>query len=507
MAVRWRWAGLPIALGLFVLAALWNLDGPPMWWDEGWTLSVARTIVERGVYARLLDGNLAPHGLEAAVPFTEMVALSFRLFGIGIWQGRLPSVLCAALALGALWAVARRAFDTRTAWGALAAALLLAPHPQLHALVQGRQVLAELPMLAALLGGIVCADAAGRGRWWAAVPATALWMLALALKAQTQPFLAAGLATGVLMALLLRRWRYAVVLAGSGVVAMLLLRPFAALLGQLSNQQFQAGSVSGLIEIIALVTESGNRRFALVIWAAFGLLTTLGLLYCAWKLLREWRAADRDPDRLALRALLLGVAGSWMAWFVALSVGAPRYMFPPVFLGAVFTSKLLSDLTGGFDARLTLRRLTAPLRERNAWRACAAAWLAIVLLAAAVPLTALSVYRYYLVYDDRAAFAVATFFNTSTPAHTRIETYESELHFLLDRPYHYPPDQVHVELNRRSLLGRATAIDYDPLASDPDYLVVGVFARGNDLYAPAIAAGHFRLLQQIGEYEIYERVR
>jgi hypothetical protein len=481
-----------------------------MWWDEGWTLSVARVVAERGVYARLLDGNLAPNGLEAAIPFTELVALSFRLFGVGLWQGRLPGVLCATVALALLWLVARRAYGARVAWGALLASLLVAPHPQLHPLVQGRQVLAELPMLAALLGAVLGADAAGRGRWWALAPACALWLLALALKAQTLPFLAAGLAAGILVALILRRWRYAAVLTASGGAALLLLRPFTILLGQLSNQPFRVAPLVGLVEVLALVTEGGNRRFALMIWAAFGLAATLGLLYGAWRLIGALRRPAREADTAdtnVLRALLLGLAASWMAWFIALSVGVPRYMFPPVFLGAVFTAKLLHDLTGGFDAAQTLRRLTAPLHQKGAWRACGAAWLAIALLATAVPLTALSVLRYYVGYDDRSAFAVASFFNTQTPAATRVETYESELHFLLDRRYHYPPDQVHVELNRRSLLGHTTAIDYDALASDPDYLVVGVFARGNSLYQPAIASGSFRLLQTTGDYEIYERVR
>jgi hypothetical protein len=50
-------------------------------------------------------------------------------------------------------------------------------------------------------------------------------------------------------------------------------------------------------------------------------------------------------------------------------------------------------------------------------------------------------------------------------------------------------------------------IDYDPLAADPDYLVVGYYGRLWDLYDPAIESGAFRLLQEYGTYRIYERVR
>jgi len=169
---------------------------------------------------------------------------------------------------------------------------------------------------------------------------------------------------------------------------------------------------------------------------------------------------------------------------------------------------LLHDLTGGFDLRATLGRLAAPLRRpRRLRRESAGAWLAALLVAMALPLTALSYQRYYLTYDDHAAERVAALLNERVGPDELIETYESELHFFLDRPYHYPPDQVHVELNRRSLLRQHVAIDYDPLAADPDYLVVGQFARGNGLYEPVLASGAFELMLRDGSYEVYRRVR
>jgi hypothetical protein len=88
-----------------------------------------------------------------------------------------------------------------------------------------------------------------------------------------------------------------------------------------------------------------------------------------------------------------------------------------------------------------------------------------------------------------------------------IETYDSELFFLLERPYHYPPDQIHVELNRRTFLNQHVSIDYDPLAADPDYLVAGPHSKLWKLYDDAVQSGSFRLVQAYGRYDIYERVR
>ena len=99
------------------------------------------------------------------------------------------------------------------------------------------------------------------------------------------------------------------------------------------------------------------------------------------------------------------------------------------------------------------------------------------------------------------------FFNTATPADTLIETFDSELFLLLDRPYHHPPAQLSVALIRRAYLGQDAPAEYDPLTADPDYLVVGPFSRWWGLYEPVIEAGAFRLQHTAGLYEVYERVR
>jgi hypothetical protein len=188
------------------------------------------------------------------------------------------------------------------------------------------------------------------------------------------------------------------------------------------------------------------------------------------------------------------------------SVGVPRYLFPAIFFGSPFVASLLYDLTDRYSLVSTLSRATSLLRK-GANRQTAAAWLAIALLVLTVPITVLTLNNYYFRNTSTAAVQVADFLNTQTPPDALIETYESELHFLLNRRYHYPPDQLHVELNRRSLLHQAMTIDYDPLAANPDYLVVGQFARENQLYQPAIDSGAFRTLRAFAGYVVYQRVR
>ena len=89
-----------------------------------------------------------------------------------------------------------------------------------------------------------------------------------------------------------------------------------------------------------------------------------------------------------------------------------------------------------------------------------------------------------------------------------IETYDSELFFFLDQPYHYPPDYVQTQLNQRMYLGRSDiVIDYDPLAADPDFVVIGPFSRGWRLYDEVLRTDVFHPLHTVGVYDLYERVR
>jgi hypothetical protein len=493
-----------------LLAGLWNLEGPEFWWDEGWTLSVARNFVERGHYGRLLDGQPAPGGLEASPVVTLPIALSFHALGVGLWQGRLVSLICAAAAITLLVVLAARVYDQKVAWGTLGVLLLLSAHPQLNALLTGRQVLGEMPMLLFLTGGYLCLDAALRRQALWIVPAAVLWSLALFAKAQTFPFWLVSLAGATVAALLLRRWRAATLVAG-GMALTLLARPWVAQMVTLpiAGRTLPGTAISGIYDVAAFVPNLPNRIFALQMILIGGIPALAGLIDAIRRFLNDARVArapGHSHNTLIIRSALIGLAGSWFVWFALLSVGVPRYLFPATFAAGLFTATLLHDLTDGFRLAFVVEHLVAPLRTRRMTRQSAGAWLATLLVVTTLPLTLLSYWRHFTA-DDRAVFRVAAFLNTQTPPDALIETYESELHVLLNRRYHYPPDQVHIELNRRSLLGQDTPVEYDPLAANPTHLAVGRFASGNALYADVIASGAFREILRDGRYVVYERVQ
>jgi 4-amino-4-deoxy-L-arabinose transferase-like glycosyltransferase len=505
--IGWRRAQTGIVVLALFVAGIWNLGGPGIWWDEGWTMSVARNLVERGHYGRLLDGQLAPPGLEAAFPVTAPIALCFQLFGVGIWQGRLFGVLCTVAALALMYYLALRLYNRAVAICTLFVLLLMPMHAQLHVLLVGRQALAEMPMLFYLLAGYTTLLAALRRPLWL-LPTMLIWGITVISKAQVMPFWALSLVVPLGLAVLKRQWReaglFGAALVGSVVVSKLLIAAYAMLL---QGHTLPTVPISGLVDVLALNTLPITRWYALRNVLVFCSPVVCGLLYALWRSLRS-REPGIDAARLALvRLALLALSASWLLWYLLLSVSFLRYLFPPAYIAALFVSAWLSDLTQGFDLRGTLGRAGSALRLRGLDRRALSALLAILIVTSTLPFAVLVLYRNYGATDSRAVLEVAAMLNTQTPPDARIETYESELHFLLNRPYHYPPDQVHVDLNRRMLLDEHTTIAYDPLAADPDYLVVGSFAGWNGLYEPVIQSGAFHLINHIGSYDIYERVR
>src|SRR5438552_11749930 len=107
--------GALLALVLLLVGTIKLGSVPPLWWDEGWTLTAARTWVERGHYGPLLAGQPAPRGMEAAFSITAPIALSFRLLGVGVWQGRLVEVLFTLGTLALIYYLARRLYDRSVA--------------------------------------------------------------------------------------------------------------------------------------------------------------------------------------------------------------------------------------------------------------------------------------------------------------------------------------------------------------------------------------------------------
>jgi hypothetical protein len=493
---------------------------PAFWWDEGNVASVARNWVELGHYGRLFMGKPLPAYLDrfsVGFPAVAPIALSFRLLGIGVWQARLPGVLFTVGALAALWLLVRRLYDRSVATVTLAAVLLLPVLPDLHPVLAGRQALGEMPAIFYLLIGFLFLQQAW-GRPLRFLPlAVVFWGLSLQTKPQVLPFLTASLLLPLAITLWKRRFREARILAfgllGALVASLAFARLWSLVLGGgVSSSRPAANALAAIaasrarLLLNAFQLDPGRRITTLI-----GVLVTatpalLGLCYAGWRFAKKLDQMDASEERLIGGFVLWTLTASWFSWYALLSIGWPRYFVPAAFLGNVFTATLLRDLTDGFSI--------APWERWAAVRTAAdftASKVGILVSLLALPVAfLLTVYYVYvgaaLAGGSSALLETAHFLNTHTEPDALIEMYDRELFFLTERVYHYPRT-VHHQLNRRAFLGEDVTLDYDPLAADPDYLVVGPMTRMWRLYDPVLETDAFRLVHANERYQIYERVR
>jgi hypothetical protein len=493
---------LVIAGVLIVIALTVHLDRvPPPWWDEGWTLSVARNWVELGHYGRLLIGVPMPRGLEMGFPVTGSVALSFWLFGIGIYQARLVAVVITLAALVLLYELSRRFFNRSIAIATLAVLLLLGGRVDINPLILGRQVLGEVPAQCFLLAGYLCLIAADKRPLLFMPAVIGFWTLALLSKIQVPPFWTTALVLPLSLTLFRRQWRGASLLGAALIGTLLLKLGLEYLLVRASPPS----SVTGLTPLIALVFLPEKRLTVLAETLQYGMPTLLALCWGLWSFVKSESRFQSHIDLVRFSYLVL--AGSWFTWFVTLSIGWSRYMFPPAFLASVFVAAMLDQWTNHFDVAYTINQAASVLKKFRFHRRNLAALAATLLIALSFGQTVKVLYGAYVIEADNSIYDTVRFLNTATPPNALIETFESELLFLLNRRYHYPPDQTHVELIRRMHFDQRVKIDYDPLAANPDYLVVGHQSKYWVLYDPYLKTGDFRLLRNYSEYDIYERIR
>lgn len=500
--------GVGLVLSLIVLfLSVYKLESaPPFWWDEGWTLSVARNWVEHGHYGNLRNGEPVPPGLSGAWPIVAPIALSFQLFGVGLWQGRLVGVIFTLGALVLLYLLSQRLYNRAIGLTTLFVVSFMTIHPALHAVLTGRQVLGEMPVLFYLLLGYVCLLAGLQGSlrraWWGLGGAALAWGIALNTKLQAVPFWMVSLLGPLVLMAWQRQWAV-VGRLGAGLLATLLIAQGLAWGGRIYLNPGEV--ISGLYNVTAFVPVAQVRLMAIQVVCVFGFPTLLGLLYATRSLFQErYSGKPEEIVRLALYCL----CGSWLEWYVLLANWFPRYLFPAVFIGSMFVAVMVYELLGQFRWAALFRHIRAQLAVRKFDRQATGAIFACLVVGVATLQTVPMLSRSYSLEADTSVLRVARFLNTQTPVNAIVETYDSPLFFLLNRPYHYPPDEIHVDLIRRLFLGQAVQISYNPLIADPDYLVVNrPFLMWWTLYDPVVKTGAFRPIQNYGRYTIYERVR
>jgi hypothetical protein len=199
-----------------------------------------------------------------------------------------------------------------------------------------------------------------------------------------------------------------------------------------------------------------------------------------------WRARRRDAQGLA-EALIVLMVGLWLLWYVAASLGWPRYAFPAIAFGAILIARAIVDL-------ISWLRRSAPLQ-----RGLAIGVGAYTALIIALPL-ALSTSA--IVRPDNSAQRFAAYMDANVPPNAIVETWEPELGLLTDHRYHYPPIALLDTAVRHQWLGGPPLV-YNGLRDAPAYVVVGGFSAYTNVYPPDILTRDYVEQQQIGSYVLF----
>ena len=494
-----------IAILFLAFSTIYLDTRPPPWWDEGWTMNVARNWVELDHYGHLTDGQPRAPGLDAAFPVVAPVALSFKLFGVGVWQGRLPNVIYLFGSLFLIYFLADRLYNRSIAIGTLYVLLFISGPASFHPLTLARTVMADFPMLFYLLAGYAVFYLSLRKSSWLILLAAIFWGISIEAKGQTLPFWLCSLAVPLGICLLKRWWRLSLLLLGGIILSWLVAQGLHVVEQIVVGEEYQREILPGIIETVAVVLVPYIRFVAIRVVLVFSLPTLLGILYAAWKTIRSVSETQSDNKNEILNWVLLSFVSSWLLWYALLSISFNRYLFPVIFVGSIYTSALFYKLTSGFNFKQTIQNaahLFGRNRTRNSW----AALLALALIAVNGSLSVLYINHLFTQPKTPITEVVEYLEQISTP-NQLIESYESELFFILDRPYHYPPDIVNIQFIRRNIYYEEIDFGYDPLAADPDFLVMGYFGELSEIYNPVLASGEFQEIKTFHGYTIYERIR
>ncbi len=472
---------------------------PPLSFDEGWTLSTARNWLERGQYALLLQGNPVS-AINLAKPFsvTGPIALSFAIFGVGTWQGRLPSIISLLLAIFLIFVLCRKLFNLRVAYLSLFALLLMAT-PAANPWVIGRMALAEAPMVLYLVIGYLCLLPALNGNKFALFIAMIFWGLALDSKAHVIPFLSVSLLAPAIISAIKKQWKYLKVLLLAWIGSF----PFFLLLFIIQKLLFTdypvyGGTLQGFFSLGIFVISPTIRLITLQNILTYGIPSLIGILIGFRSVYRLVKSDTILNAEFYNRFAILSLVIAWFLWFTLLSLGWSRYYFPVAFFASIFIANWLSDLIDQLQ-----KLLSGGISHNILARVRIYASVILVIFAIIINLYFL---RYQFITGNNAPSMVAVYVEKNAPPGALIETYESELIFLMNNPVHYPSDQITVDLNRNTFLNQNVPISYDPSPENFYYLINGPSGKMANLYAAMINQGQLQLVSRIGEYDIYQRI-
>jgi 4-amino-4-deoxy-L-arabinose transferase-like glycosyltransferase len=516
--------GLPLLM-------FYNLElNPRPWHDEGAYLTLARTIVEDGHYAiRNSEGYQTFGAVQSVGPTVVLpVALSFKLLGVGLVQGRLVAVIFSLITLMCLFLTASNLFDRATA---LTAVIVLLSSSATGFMIYGRQVLGEIPAFGFfLMGWLLLSKGMKPGNKFL-YPLSGVFFGA-AIITKNQYFITLVLTFIVLIILDLIYYRTKLVWPLTGALAVSCLC-YAAWWGW----QFNYYGADVFQENEAKLRQLGSATTYLSIGKIISTLryfagTSSGHLYLYWGLpaVIFMLALSIHKSKNGLATAFLFVF--YILWMLYMIWSTPwsLYYLAPMAIAAIFIARIAVILAKSLarnsneilqEAKQLLTEHASPSVQFN------------LSMGALIALVSFGLWTGYQlqtrirdnVFDPIGLFEpdisaplnysephqAAEYLNKNIDKSKTIETWERELGILSNHRFHYPDQSLlgesYVAIFREGQPYQRLGGEYFATAR-PDFLIIGWYGRHYQLYNPQFIADHATHMITIGHgdwrYDIYQ---
>lgn len=421
------------------------------WWDEGWTVAVARNYLEFGHFGQINGTNKEPIGLSQSFVVIWPIITSIKLFGLGIWQARLPSVIFSFIGLILLWRLARNLFDERVANIQIGIILLTSffmPFWGISTMCMG-EPLAFLMITAAIL---ILELYLRKEVYLKAVFLVPLCLIiATFAKPQIVVFLSASLILTALLAYRAKQNRRALFLILLGITPI-----FCYFLFNFYNQKFAwfptltNFPIPGLIESSILVLDLRHKLFNLKRVLVETTPHTLAIsVFCYLSIKQLLSKSSQQSEAKSITRIVVALfCCLQLYWFLTLSVGFGRYLYPCLYWGSLFTAYYIAPYFCKLGLKDLLIELIKILHIRTWSIKCLLVFLTTCWITYASILQIVS-YRYDLISSHNTELIQLANSINSDPEISGIESHESEVFPFLKKPYHFPPNSYNLDFIRR----------------------------------------------------------
>ncbi|MCB0332887.1 MAG: hypothetical protein KDD55_05260, partial [Bdellovibrionales bacterium] len=508
-----------VAIGIFFLIiyvallqyALWV----PIHWDEGWNLCAAKNWSLNGHAGCSLSGRFTSPRLGTGDWPIFLSKALFDLFGVFFFWPRALIVLVACGSLFVLFHLSSVLYTKRSGYVSVVLYILVCSDPRIHPFGLASQGYVEILLIFALLLFLFLLTKLIPLRTG---PSLLLWFLLLILiipllqfKIQARPFLYSLFISSAAFLFFQKRYFKSLLFALFVPIGYFGISHFAFIQPPYlqTGVTLEGVGTEGFYELLGLNLNPHVRLAVTVFFFKYFWLFSF-VLFTAINAIKNLRF-EYFGNSESSRAVGFGIffsAGLWTLWFICLSIDFPRYYAVAVPILCVTSAGWLSKKTNDFswtylhDIFVIRNRSLNGLLRTVFWLSC------ITYGSIQIILTPFNLFHFGWDLRDENAdiFRVAQFINRHSPPGSLVETYDSQFYHLLQRPFHYPQDQMNVDriAERLDPTRPKTLYDYEKLK--PDYVIVGPWSlQVFKLYADIDNNPNYSLVLVKGHYSVYQR--